>query len=319
VAKFAVSRLTRAFVCLGAMQSLCFAQPQAAALEPQLCGENVISTSDDESHPAFTPDGKTLYFLKNDPSFNHWTIVVSHDQNGKWSKPEVAPFSGQFSDADPFITLDGQRFFFISTRPVNGRPKEDTDIWIMEKNGAGWSEPEHLATVNSDANEWFPTVSKNGNLYFGSERPGSKGKCDLYVSRFVDGKYQTPENLGEPINTAANEVEPFIAPDESYIIFAGTGLPESRGAYDLYVSFRRDGVWTKPTNLGNRINSVAWDFSPKVSPDGKWFLFTSNRGFADKPLVRRLSYKELLQKLHSPGNGLRDIYKIDISALNLGK
>jgi WD40-like Beta Propeller Repeat len=107
-----------------------------------------------------------------------------------------------------------------------------------------------------------------------------------------------------------------IAPDESYIIFAGTSLPESRGACDLYVSFRGDGVWTKPTNLGDKINSVGWDFSPKVSPDGKWFFFTSNRGFADKPLEKRLSYKELLQKLHSPGNGLRDIYKIDISALN---
>jgi hypothetical protein len=64
-------------------------------------------------------------------------------------------------------------------------------------------------------------------------------------------------------------------------------------------------------------NSAAWDFSPKVSPDGTWFFFTSNRGFADKPLEKRLTYKELLQKLHSPGNGLRDIYKIDISALNL--
>ena len=321
--KYTIAGLALALVCFGAMQPLCFAQPApAAASEPQLLGENVITTADDESHPAFTPDGKTLYFLKNDPSFNHWTIVVSHEQNGKWSTPEVALFSGQFSDADPFITLDGQRLFFISTRPVNGKPKEDTDIWMMKKkdNGPGapasWSEPEHLAAVNSDASEWFPTVSKNGNLYFGSERPGGKGKCDLYVSRLVDGKYQTPENLGEPNNTAANEVEPFIAPDESYIIFAGTGLPESRGAYDLYVSFRRDGVWTKPTNLGDKVNSAAWDFSPKVSPDGKWFFFTSNRGFADKPLEKRLSYKELLQKLHSPGNGMRDIYKIDISALN---
>jgi Tol biopolymer transport system component len=318
--------------------SLCgflISRGNAEAAEPQLFGENVISTADDESHPAFTPDGKTLYFLKNDPSFNHWTIVVSHEQNGRWSTPEVAPFSGQFSDADPFIAADGQRFFFISTRPVNGKPKEDTDIWMMKKSGpeagagigaaanpeagAGWLEPEHLAAVNSETNEWFPTVSKNGNLYFGSERPSGKGKCDLYVSRLVDGKYQTPENLGEPINTVANEIEPFIAPDESYIIFAGTGLPESRGAYDLYVSFRRDGEWTKPVNLGDKINSAAWDFSPKVSPDGKWFFFTSNRGFADKPLEKRLSYEELLQKLHGPGNGLRDIYKIDISALNLPK
>jgi len=307
-------------VCLGGGQPVCVAQrPGAVKSEPQLFAENVISTADDESHPAFTPGGKTLYFLKNDPAFNHWTIVVSHEQNGKWSTPEVAPFSGQFSDADPFITLDGERLFFISRRPVNGKAKEDTDIWMMKKDGAGWSEPEHLAAVNSEASEWFPTVSKNGNLYFGSERPGGKGRCDLYCSRLVDGKYQTPENLGEPINTAANEVESFIAPDESYMILAGAGLPESRGAYDLYVSFRCDGAWTKPKNLGDKINSAAWDFSPKVSPDGNWFFFTGNRGFADKPLEKRLDYQELLQKLHSPGNGLRDIYKIDISALNLGK
>src|SRR5206468_4982094 len=114
VAKYTVAGLAVALVCLGATQSLCFAQssPPAPSPEPQLFGENVISTADDESHPAFTPDDKTLYFLKNDPSFNHWTIVVSHGQNGKWSTPEVAPFSGQFSDADPFITLDGRQFFF---------------------------------------------------------------------------------------------------------------------------------------------------------------------------------------------------------------
>jgi hypothetical protein len=123
-----------AFVGLGVDQPLCLAQAlPAAAPEPQLFPENTISTADDESHPAFTPDGRTLYFLKNDPSFNHWTIVVSHEQNGKSIKPEVAPFSGQFSDADPFITLDGQRLFFISTRPVNGKPKEDTDIWMMKR------------------------------------------------------------------------------------------------------------------------------------------------------------------------------------------
>ena len=272
MSKFPAAGFTFALVWVGAVQSLCFAQ---SAPEPQLFGENVISTADDESHPAFTLDGKTLYFLKNTPSFNHWTIVVSREQDGKWSTPEVAPFSGQFADADPFITLDGERMFFISTRPVNGKAKEETDIWMMKRNGpeagAGirWSEPEHLAAVNSEASEWFPTVSKNGNLYFGSERPGGKGRCDLYCSRLVDGKYQTPENLGEPINTAANEVEPFIAPDESYIIFAGTGLPESRGAYDLYVSFRRENGWMKPTNLGDKINSTGWDFSPKVSPDGK--------------------------------------------------
>jgi WD40-like Beta Propeller Repeat len=290
---------------------------QSPESSPQLFGENVISTGDDESHPEFTPDGKTAYFLKNTPSFSHYTIVISHEQNGKWTTPEVAPFSGQFSDADPSITADGERFFFISTRPVNGTSKEDTDIWMMKKVGENWSAPEALTAVNSETNEWFPTVSKNGNLYFGSERSGGKGRCDLYCSRLVDGKYGAPENLGDPINSAASEVEPFIARDESYLIFAAIGLPDSKGIYDLYISFRRDGAWTKPRNLGDKINSVGWDFSPKVSPDGKWFFFTSNRCFADKPLEKRLTYNELLKKLHGAGNGLRDIYKIDISALKL--
>ena len=290
---------------------------RAADTVPQLFGENVISTGDDESHPHLTADGKTLYFLKNTPSFNHWTIVVSREQNGKWTTPDVAPFSGQYADADPFITADGERFFFISTRPVKGKSKEDTDIWMMRKAGASWSEPEHLSAINSEASEWFPTVSKNGNLYFGSERPGGKGRCDLYCSKLVDGQYGPPENLGEPINSGANEVEPFIAPDESYLIFAGTGLPESKGAYDLYVSLRQNGTWTRPRHLGDKINSVGWDFSPKVSADGKWFFFTSTRSFADKPLEKRLTYAELLKKLHSSRNGLRDIYKIDIGALNL--
>jgi hypothetical protein len=195
----------------------CVAQ-QSPEPTPQLFGENVISTGDDESHPEFTPDGKTVYFLKNTPSFSHYTIVISHEQNGKWTTPEVAPFSGQFSDADPSITADGERFFFISTRPVNGTSKEDTDIWMMKKVGENWSAPEALTAINSETNEWFPTVSKNGNLYFGSERSGGKGRCDLYCSRLVDGKYGAPENLGDPINSAASEVEPFIARDESYLI-----------------------------------------------------------------------------------------------------
>src|SRR5882724_5958976 len=112
-----------------------------------------------------------------------------------------------------------------------------------EKVGENWSVPEPLTAVNSETNEWFPTVSKNGNLYFGSEWPGGKGRCDLYCSRLVDGKYGTPENLGDLINSAASEVEPFIAPDESYLIFAALGLPDSNGIYDLYISFRRDGAW----------------------------------------------------------------------------
>jgi Tol biopolymer transport system component len=288
--------------------------------EPTIFAEGVISTGDFDSHPAFTPDGKTLYFLRSTPNFNLWTILVSRFDRGRWGTPEVAPFSGQFSDADPFITPDGSRFYFISNRPVEGKSKPDLDIWLMEKTAAGWGEPKNVgAPVNSPGSEWYPTVAASGTIYFGSDREGGKGRTDLYRSRLVGGKYSEAENLGDAINTQFNEFEPLIAPDESYLIFMAGGRPDGRGGFDLYVSYNRDGAWTKPANLGDKINSGGNEYSPTISPDGKYFFWTSTRGFADKPLERRLAYRELMNRLRGPRNGLGDIYQIDVGFLGTGK
>src|SRR6185503_14806019 len=121
---------------------------------PVIFGDGVISTGDFESHPTFTPDGMTLYFLKSTPTFSFWTIVVSRFVDGAWTSPEVAPFSGHTSDADPFITPDGNRLYFISDRPFPGKQGRDTDIWVMDKAGEGWGEPRRLEPpVNSPAME----------------------------------------------------------------------------------------------------------------------------------------------------------------------
>lgn len=285
--------------------------------EPAIFAKGVISAGDYDSHPAFTPDGRTLYFVRSAPNFHFWTIFVSRFQNGKWSTPEVAPFSGQYADADPFITADGKKFYFISTRPVNGPPKEDTDIWMMEKLAGGWSAPRPLdAPINSAGSEWYPTLTHDGAIYFGSDRPGGKGKTDLYRARLVDGKYATAENLGEPISTAADEYEPFIAPDESFLIFMVTGRPGSLGGSDLYVSYRREDQWTKPENLGNKVNSRGIEYSPMISPDGKYFFWTSTRNFTDAPIEKRLDTQAMMEKLRSAGNGLGDIYQIDLAELH---
>jgi len=122
--------------------------------KPVLFGEGVISTGDYDSHPAFMPDGRTLYFVKSTPAFTFWTIVVSHFRDGQWTTPEVAPFSGQFSDADPHITSDGKHLYFISNRPVPGKAKRDLDIWVIDSTETGWSAPRNLgAPINSDGNE----------------------------------------------------------------------------------------------------------------------------------------------------------------------
>ncbi len=284
--------------------------------EPAIFGEGVISGGYFDSHPAFTPDGATLYFVRSAANFNFWAIMVSRFSHGRWSEPEVAPFSGQYADADPFITADGARLYFISRRPlaVGGTPRDNTDIWMMRKAAAGsWGKPQHLdAPINSDGDEWYPTLTRDGTLYFGSDRPGGLGKTDLYRARPDGDGYAPAENLGSPVNTEADEYEPYIAPDESYLIFMASGRSDSLGRSDLYISYRRDGAWSAPQNLGKRINSSALEYSPKVSPDGRYFFWSSTRNITDRPLAKPLNSAQLKHLLGSAGNGMGDIYQIDI-------
>jgi len=290
-------------------------KPTAA---PALFAEGVISTGDMELNTAFTPDGKTLYFTKRTPRPLLWVIVVSHFRGGKWSAPEVAEFSGQYSDFDPIVSPDGKKLYFCSNRPVDSQPRQDFDIWVVEKTATGaWSAPKHLdAPINTGAQEYYPSVTADGTLYFSSTREGGKGRGDIWRARWVNGKYNEPENLGEAINSQFFEGDPFIAPDESYLVFVSYGRPDGLGDGDLYISFNREGAWTKAVNMGQGINSSALDFCPIVAPDGKYFFFTSERSFADKPLPRRMASQQWQKRLHSPHNGLGDIYRVDSSVLN---
>ena len=284
-----------------------------------LFAPGVISTSDYESHPTFAPDGRELYFLKMAPNFSRWTIFVSRYKDGSWSQPEVAPFSGQYQDADPYITSDGKHFYFISDRPVEagGERQSHHDIWVMDKTDLGWSAPRHLpAPVNSDADSYYPIALKNGTLYFGSERKGSKGLGDIYRAVPQKGGSYIVENLGAPVNTNAGEYEAFVTEDERLLILAAAKRPDSLGDYDLYVSHKQaDGKWSEPVNLGQEVNSPTRELSPKLTPDGKYLFWMSCRlpALAAKP--QRRTTAEVLQELRTPGNGLGDIYQIDVSAV----
>jgi len=288
--------------------------PKATLFAP-----GIICTGDYESHATLTPDGREIYFLKMAPNFSRWTIFVSRYKDGRWSQPEVAPFSGQYQDADPYITADGKHFYFISDRPVDvgGERQSHHDIWVMDKTESGWSAPRHLpAPVNSDADSYYPIVLKNGTLYFGSQRKDSKGLGDIY--RAVpqkDGSYAV-ENLGTPVNTGAGEYEAFVTEDEQMLLLAATKRSDSLGDYDLYVSHRQaDGKWSEPVDLGPEINSPERELSPKLTPDGKYLIWMSCRVPALPAKSQRRITAEVLHELHSPGNGLGDIYQIEVSAV----
>ncbi len=301
-------------------------KPISKKLQPEtpvLFAKGVISTADDEFGATFTPDGKTCYFTMKSPSTISSNIVVicySTFKDGQWGEPEIAPFSGKYKDFNPSISPDGSKLFFISNRPVDGRKHARTDIWMVERRGNGWGEPINLGSpVNTDGYELACSVANDGTLYFSST--GTTGNMDIYCSKLADGKYQAPERLDTTINTAYKENDPFIAPDQSYILFSSLGRPDAlseAGASvsyprsDLYISYRKNGKWTPAKSLGPVINSTADDSCPFVSRDGRTLYFSSERNFVSIPMKKKLDYASLEDNLHHSGNGLGDIYSIPV-------
>jgi Tol biopolymer transport system component len=256
------------------------------ALTPRLFAEGIINAAGDDYNPTFTADGKIVYFTRRKDRKGNESIMVSNLEKGKWSEPKIASFSGKFYDKEPFVSPDGKRIYFASMRPNGRDAKNNFDIWIVEKNANGWSEPVNLTEINSDGYDNYPAVAADGTLYFSSKRQGSR-EIDLYRSRFINGKYQTPENLGDIINTDATEADPYVSPDQSYIIFS-SDRNGGEGEGDLYVSFNRNGSWTVPQSLGKTINTAEYEYTPLVSPDGKTFYFS--RGWGD---IYEIEFKAL--------------------------
>lgn len=286
----------------------------------ELFQPGVVSTPLDELNAAFTPDQKELYWSVNSAQGGGMgVIVVSHRRaGGGWGQPEVASFSGQYSDYDPFIAPDGKRLFFISNRPKGAAKWNpgDFDIYVVERTGTGWSDPQSVgAPIDTDAPEYYPSIAASGNLYFSTTRPGSKS-FDIFRSKLVDGKYQDPENLGEAVNGTANtaEIDNYVAPDESFIIFAA-GRPGGVGGQDLYVSFNQGGSWSPSQLLPVGINSAAREYTPIGSPDGRYLYFTSMRGFSSVPPSRRMPLKEWRDSIQSIRNGNGNVYRASMEVV----
>nr|NQU89566.1 PD40 domain-containing protein [Bacteroidota bacterium] len=172
-----------------------------------------------------------------------------------------------------------------------------------------WSDPQLMDTVvNSNHHEYFPSVAENGTMYF--TRGSETGEFFIYRSRFVDGKYTKAEKLPKQVNSGKNRFNAFVARDESYLILSVYGLSETFGGMDYYIVFRNeDDTWEDPINLGNKINTNgSEEYSPYVSPDGRYFFFMSKRSIPDDSIPEKLSY-EFLQKMHNHcNNGHSDIY-----------
>jgi dipeptidyl aminopeptidase/acylaminoacyl peptidase len=276
----------------------------------EMIGEGTISTSQDEFGAMPDKDWSTLYFARSVPAHYHY-VIVSHNQKGKWSTPAVLPFSGEYRDSDPVISADGKTLYFVSDRPAPGLEPNRFHAWAADRAGKGWTNLRVLqGAVNDKGNTEFISFAANGDLYFTSDRNGKS--FDVYCSRMVTGKYQPAENLGEAINDGRYTIEAFIAPDESYLLM-GSFARDSLGNSDLYISYNHAGVWSKPLNLGRPINGRARDYSPRISPDGKYMIFSSERGFPTDKHDRPVTYREFAEQVRGTMNGLGNIYRVPLA------
>jgi Tol biopolymer transport system component len=247
------------------------------AQDLQPLGPGVLETDADEYGPTLSADGAEIYFVRRQNRRGAETIMVSTRSGDGWSAPVAASFSDTSYNKEPYLSPDGQRLFFSSTRGGSG--EDAFDIFMTTRTTSGWSDPVRLAdTVNSESYDNYPAVAANGNLYFGSRRDGGeRGTLDLYVARWADGAYQPAENLGAPINTPSTEADPYIAPDESFLLFISTKAG-GHGSGDLYISRRTADGWSEPENLGPTVNGDDFDYTPFVSADGATLYFSRGWG-----------------------------------------
>ncbi len=301
------------FILLLLISSLTFGQ----TVEPAI--PEVFSQLNNCRDFTMSEQGDEIYFTLFSPADEISVLGYAKKGKKKWSKPEIFPYSGSFKDIEPSLSPDGLKLLFASNRPISDTSSQakDFDIWysVRENKNSAWSKPINMgAPINSNLDEFYPSLASNGNLYFTSVRPQAKGKDDIYVSVWKDNVYSQAQLLSDSINTMGYEFNAYIAPDESFIIFGGYNRPDGFGSGDLYISYKNeDNTWSQAKNLGDKVNSKYLDYCPFLDLSTKTLYFTSKRSSVKSKNFD--SIDQYFTEINKYDNGLSRIYKIRIADL----
>jgi outer membrane protein OmpA-like peptidoglycan-associated protein len=248
-----------------------------------------VNSAYSEYWPTLSADEKMLVFTvllpidKTNPNTFHnqqEDFYVSYYQNGQWTKAKSLgePLNTDDNEGAQTISADGRLMVYTSCNDPEGEGR--CDLYLSEREGGQWLPPKNMREpVNTAAKETQPSLNYNGKaLYFASDRPGGKGKLDIWVSyRKPNGNWDDPVNLGDSINTPGDEMSPFIHYDNNTLYFAGdrhVGL----GGFDIYRSKRiQDETWSKPENLGYPINTHNDEIGLIVNTMGNRAYYSTNR------------------------------------------
>ena len=225
-------------------------------LVPELFAPDMIKTAHREAEAAFTPDLKEFYFRRRGGDYKKNTLVVVQYKNNQWIESDVPPRAGE-----PVISPDGKLLFLGSK--------------YREKTTAGWSEVKSLGPMIDNGVNGIMRLSSSakGTYVFDDYKNDA-----IHMSTLKDGIRQAPIKMDSLINTGKWTAHPFIAADESYIIW-DSEKEDGYGDSDLYIRFKlKDGTWGAAINLGDKINTGVAEAYGSVSSDGKYFFFHRSYG-----------------------------------------
>ena len=179
---------------------------------------------------ALSENGKEAYVTAQSWLEEISVIIRLRKDGEQWKEQGIANFSGKYKDLEPFLAEGDLALYFASNRP-----KEDDstslnyDLWKVERNSleAPWGKPVNLGpVVNSVHNEFYPSLSKNGNLYFTSDRPCEFELDNIFKSEWTGEKFEEPQPLDSNINSKGYEYNALITIDEQCLIFGAYKRPE---------------------------------------------------------------------------------------------
>ena len=220
-------------------------------LTPKVFAPAIVSTEHRDWGGRFSPDMKEYYFTRLNLKSRKSSSFVFKSVNNQWHESEAGD---QMSGS---ISPDGKTMY------LGKQYRERTDD--------GWSELKSLGSPYEDIRIMRLTASSKGTYVF--DEATRDGNGTIRYSRLVDGKREEPRPFGKEINTGKWNAHPFIAPDDSYIIWDGE-RESGFGDSDMYISFRqKDGSWGAAINFGDKINTDGEDGGGKVTPDGKYLFF----------------------------------------------